>query len=133
MEKIKLKKIRLRNNQILTTANQYDDATHLDKKGLILDAKVVKGTIKLHQTVLAKGPMVRDVEVGDIVMINPLMYLKRELREQRDDLKYDINEVHVKESYGPEFEFPMIVVNDEPCLMLSDHDVEYIIEEADNL
>lgn len=53
-------------NYILTTADRFEK--DMTDNGIIL-AK--KGDLKLWQTVVATGPTVRSIEVGDKVMINP--------------------------------------------------------------
>jgi hypothetical protein len=67
------------------------------------------------------------------VFLNPLHYLKRELVEQKNSLDADIREKHMKEVYGPEYEFPTIILDGKECLILFDRDVEYIILDAEGI
>lgn len=93
MEELKLKKIQVRNNSILTTADRYEDMSlDLDKKSKILSLNETGKAHKLVQRVINVGPMVRDIKEGDIVFLNPLHYLKRELVEQKNSLDADIRE-----------------------------------------
>ena len=89
----------------------------------IIDANKVKMSIKEYQTVLAVGSTARDVKVGDVVKINPERYKVRKYRE--DSIKNDIN------TYNPveQFQFKTVVVDNKPCLLLYDSDVDFVIEE----
>lgn len=133
MNKIKLKKIKVRNNQVLTTADKYEDEVYLDKKGLLLDAKNNKGVLKLYQRVVDVGPMVRDIAPGNMVAINPTAYMKRHLRDQNNSLRADIPENHIKEEYGPDYEIPIIELDDVEHLMLYDRDIDFIILDAEGI
>lgn len=133
MNKIKLKKIKVRNNQVLTTADKYEDEVYLDKKGLLLDAKNNKGVLKLYQRVVDVGPMVRDIAPGNMVAINPAAYMKRHLRDQNNSLRADIPENHIKEEYGPDYEIPIIELDDVEHLMLYDRDIDFIILDAEGI
>lgn len=134
MGELKLKKIQVRNNAILTTADRFEDISlDLDKKNKILSLNETGKAHKLIQKVLNVGPMVRDIKEGDIVFLNPLHYLKRELVEQKNSLAADIPEKHMKEVYGPEYEFPTIELDGKECLILFDRDVEYIILDAEGI
>ena len=116
-----IKKIRPLFTNLLTTGNKYDKDEK--QRGLII-AK--KGDLKLYQTVLAVGSMVRDIKVGDKIMINPKDYVVT---------KYDPNSV--KDDMGlnkiVRFNMPWVDVDDEngnsqECLLLKDRDVEYVFE-----
>ncbi len=134
MAELKLKKIQVRNNSIITTADTFNDTElFLDSKSKLLSAMKTNKTHKLVQKVLNVGPMVRDIKEGDIVFLNPLHYLKREIVEQKNSLGADINEKHMKETYGPEYEFPTLILDGKEVLMLFDRDVEYIILDAEGI
>lgn len=139
MEELNIKKIQVRNNAILTTADRYNVEAHLelehDKATNIMykSMKEANNLPKLIQRVVSVGPMVRDIKEGDIVQINPLYYVDRKLIEQKDSIKADINEAHMKEVYGPEYSFPTIILDGKEHLLLFDRDVEYIILEADGI
>lgn len=139
MEELKLKKIQVRNNAILTTANRFFEESHVELEhdkmtGLLFkNMKEANNLHKLVQKVINVGPMVKDIKEGDYVFINPLHYLNRKLVEQQNDLKADIPGSHMKEQYGPEYEFPTIELDGKEYLLLFDRDVEYIILEADGI
>lgn len=106
---------------ILTTGDKYE----VDEKqnGLII-AK--KGDLKLYQTVMAVGSMVRDIKPGDKVMINPKNYEVK---------KYDPNSV--KEDMGMNavigYNMPWVTLDDtegnpQECLLLIDRDISFVFE-----
>ena len=120
---INIKKIRPVFNCILTTMDTYtvDEL----KVGGIIDSSKIQMSIKEYQTVLAVGSTARDVKVGDIVKINPERYKVRKYRE--DSIKNDIN------TYNPveQFRFKTVVVDNKPCLLLYDSDIDFIVEESE--
>jgi len=116
-----IKEIKPLFTNILTTGNKYEkDEKH---NGLII-AK--KGDLKLYQEVMAVGSMVRDIKVGDKVMINPKQYAVK---------KYDPNSV--KEDMGMNstigYNMPWVTIDDaegnpQECLMLIDRDIEFVFD-----
>ena len=116
-----IKKIRPLFTNILTTGDKYEKD---EKQNGLIIAK--KGDLKLYQTVIAVGSMVRDVKSGDKVMINPKNY---------QVTKYDPNSV--KEDMGMNkiigYNMPWVTIDDEEgnlqeCLLLIDRDVEFVFE-----
>ena len=118
---LKIKSIKPLFTNVLTTGDKYEG----DEKdnGLIV---ANKGDLKLYQTVIAVGSMVRDIKVGDKVMINPKNYAVK---------KYDPNSV--KEDMGMNstigYQMPWVTVDDaegnpQECLLLLDRDIEFIFE-----
>ena len=81
-----IKEIKPLFTNILTTGNKYEED---EKQNGLIIAK--KGDLKLYQTVMAVGSMVRDVKVGDQVMINPKNYAVK---------KYDPNSVKEDTRYS---------------------------------
>lgn len=104
-------------NNILTTMNKYEKDNY--ENGVIVNNK---GDLKEYQTVLAVGSTVRSVEVGDKVMINPIRYAKK--KHQEGSLKDGI----VTDNPIVKYEFNVIKVNGENCLLLYDQDIMYIFE-----
>lgn len=116
-----IKKIRPLFTNILTTGDKYEKD---EKQNGLIIAK--KGDLKLYQTVMAVGSMVRGVKPGDKVMINPKNY---------QVTKYDPNSV--KEDMGMNkiigYNMPWVTIDDEEgnpqeCLLLIDRDVEFVFE-----
>lgn len=117
---IKLKSVTPRFNKVITTMRRYTDD---DFKGLIKDYRYVINSVKEFQTVLAIGPMVRDIKVGDIVMINPTRYTK--MKHEDGSLKDGVISDNMTVSYN----FPTIDLNGEECLAITDQDIDYIIDD----
>ena len=70
---LKIKKIKPVANHIVTTMEFYTEEEAM-VGGLYSSAKL--NTIKEYQKVLAIGPYVKDINVGDIVRINPSRYIQ---------------------------------------------------------
>lgn len=117
-----IKKIKPMFTSIVTTGKKYEEDMY-DAHGLI---ECKKGDLKTYQTVVAVGPLVRDIKPGDMVMINVLNYAVK---------KYDPNSV--KEDMGMNqtlgYKFNWVQVDDEDgvpqdCLFLSDRDILFAFE-----
>ena len=136
MEALNLKKIQVRNNSIITTARRLNveeriELEHDKATGLLFkNMSEANNAHMLIQQVINVGPMVRDIKEGDWVFLNPLHYMNRQLVEQKNSLDSDIDEKHMKEVFGPDYEFPTIYLDGVEHLMLFDRDVEYIILDA---
>lgn len=116
-----IKEIKPLFTNILTTGNKYEKD---EKQNGLIIAK--KGDLKLYQEVMAVGSMVRDIKVGDKVMINPRQYAVK---------KYDPNSV--KEDMGMNstigYNMPWVTIDDaegnpQECLMLIDRDIEFVFD-----
>lgn len=118
MKTLKINNVKPLFNKILTSCNVYDEDKEVG--GVITKTK---GAIKEYQTVIAIGSTVRDVKVGDIVMINPKRYVVPKHNEKRDSIKGVIGD---NLTFG--VDFPMIEFNDKMHLLIYDQDVDYIIE-----
>lgn len=114
-------KIKPMANYMLVTADTFDK--DMIEKGVIV-AK--KGDLKLWQSVLAIGPMIRNIEIGDKVMINPMKYAVR---------KYNKNSVQNDLDNNPvlSYNFPFETIEDsesnpQECLYISEDAVKYAFE-----
>jgi hypothetical protein len=112
-------------NHIITTANVYEESQI--NGGVIDDEGKLEGKFKEYQTVVAVGPHVRDVQVGDLVIINPSAYCKPRHKTKADSIKGLMGEDEVEMVV----EFPIIDINGEPHLFLFDRDIDLIIEEKE--
>lgn len=108
-------------NHLLITADKFD-------KDMIQAGVIVanKGDLKLWQKVIAIGSAVRDVKVGDMVMIDPMKYAVR---------KYNKNSVQNDLDNNPvlTYNFPFETVDDEKgepqdCLYITEDAVKYAFE-----
>lgn len=108
-------------DHLLITADRFEkDMVH---NGVIL---ANKGDLKLWQTVVAVGSVVRDIKVGDKVMINSNDFAVK---------KYNKNSVQNDLDNNPvlTYNFPFETVDDEKgnpkdYLYISDRNVKYVFE-----
>ena len=105
---------------LITKKKKKKDMVH---SGVIL---ANKGDLKLWQTVVAVGSVVRDIKVGDKVMINPNDFAVK---------KYNKNSVQNDLDNNPvlTYNFPFETVDDEKgepkdYLYISDRNVKYVFE-----
>jgi hypothetical protein len=85
-----------------------------------------KGDLKLYQKVIAIGSTVRDINVGDTVMINPMNYAV---------MKYDKNSLQndLDNNKTIKWNLPWVTIDDEKgnpieCLLLNDRDIKFVFE-----
>lgn len=119
---MKVKKIKPLWTTIITTANKYS-LEELEKSGEIIDTTKTEHPLKEYQKVISVGSMVRNLNPGDIIMINPANYADR--KYSRDSIKNDIEGMNPITSYN----FPMVEIDGESYLRLQENDALYIIEE----
>ena len=117
---MKIKEIKPLFNRILTTMDMYEGDVTNDG---IIDGTKEEGGIKEYQTVIATGPTVRDVKPGDLVVINPTRY--QVMKHKEGSLKDGVITDNPVISYN----FPILMVNDRPCLYLYDSDVDFVIND----
>lgn len=110
-----IKKIKPLFNRIIVTAERYDK--DITKKGIIVAAK---GAVKEYQTVIAIGSMVKGIEVGDRVEIDPTAYIRKKYDNSiRDDMDANPTEgVFI----------PMVEVDGKMYFSIYDRDIKYVIE-----
>lgn len=121
---IKIKKLRPMFTNIVTTMNLYEDYEILDSG--IIDGTKQKGELKEYQTVLAVGSAVRDINVGDVVCINPIRYAQ--YNHDKNSIKSSITDNKV---VG--YNFNVVEIDGKDCLLLHDQDIRYIIEEYEEV
>ena len=114
---LKIKSIKPMFDSLVTTMNKYEDDGF--KNGVIVKQA---GSLKEYQTVLAVGPAVRNIEVGDKVMSNPSRYAK--MKHNEGSLKNGI----VADNPIIGYEFRTVTINDEECLYLQSQDIMYSFE-----
>lgn len=116
-----IKKIKPLFTAIVTTGDKFEKDM-LD--GSLIVAK--KGDLKVWQRVVAVGSSVRDIQVGDMVMINVENFALK--RYSKDSLQNDIDNNPV---LGYHFNWVTIEEEDgkpQECLLLNDRDVLYVFE-----
>jgi hypothetical protein len=116
-----IKKIKPMYTSLVTTGDVYEE--DMKENGIIV-AK--KGDIKEYQTVIAVGPSVRDINVGDTVMIDMMHFAvtKYDPNSIKNDM--DMNKVI-------RLNIPWVYIDDEEGnpqrhMLISDRDVKYVFE-----
>lgn len=122
---IKIKKIKPLFNTLVTTMDKYE--ADVTTNGLLLDMKQRSGEIKEYQTVVAVGDTVRGIKVGDIVSINPMRFAIKKHKE--GSLKDGI----VTDNPVVEYQFDVLEMEDTQYLYLRDSDINYIIEDYEEV
>jgi co-chaperonin GroES (HSP10) len=118
MKIMKVKAIKPLFNSIITTAEKYEeDAT----KNGIIDASKQQGTLKENQMVISVGSAVRDINVGDIVNINPIRYAVK--KYDKDSIRQDVAGGNPIVGY----QFDFVEINGEEYMHLQDRDINYVI------
>ena len=114
---LKIKSIKPMFDSLVTTMNKYEDDGF--ENGVIVKQA---GSLKEYQTVIAVGPAVRNIEVGDMVMINPTRYAK--MKHQKGSLKDGV----ITDNAVIGYEFKTVTINDEEYLYLQSQDIMYSFE-----
>ena len=114
---LKIKSIKPMFDSLVTTMNKYEKDGF--ENGVIVKQA---GSLKEYQTVIAVGPAVRNIEVGDKVMINPTRYAK--MKHQKGSLKDGV----ITDNPVIGYEFKTVTINDEECLYLQSQDIMYSFE-----
>ena len=114
---LKIKSIKPMFDSLVTTMDRYESEGY--ENGVIVNQA---GSLKEYQKVIAVGPSVRNIEVGDMVMINPIRYAK--MKHKEGSLKNGI----VTDNPVIGYEFKTVTVNDEECLYLQSQDIMYSFE-----
>lgn len=117
---LKIKKIKPMFTALITTMDKYE---HDVKIGSIIDTNKQQGGIKEYQKVLAVGGSVRDVKVGDMVCINPTRFAVK--KHQAGTLKDGI----ITDNPVVTYNFDVVEMDGKSCLLLQDRDIDFIIEE----
>ena len=114
---LKIKSIKPMFDSLVTTMNKYEQDGF--ENGVIVKQA---GSLKEYQTVITVGPAVRNIEVGDTVMINPIRYAK--MKHKEGSLKNGV----ITDNPVIGYEFKTVTINDEECLYLQSQDIMYSFE-----
>lgn len=115
-----IKKVKPMFNMIVTTCNKYDSDVKLAGTNLLDNSK--SNAVKEYQTVVAVGPTVRGIEVGDVVFINPKRYMVR--KHQEGSLKDGV----ITDNPVIGYNFETIDIDGETHLLLFDNDIKFVAE-----
>lgn len=122
---LKVKKIRPMFTSLITTMDRYKNDVRT--VGGLLDVTKQQGGLKEYQRVLAVGSTVRDIKVGDLVCVNPSRFAVK--KHQEGTLKDGI----VSDNPVIRYNFDVVEMDGEQCLLLQDRDIEFIIEEYEEV
>lgn len=121
---LKIKKLKPMFTHLITTMDKYEDDVIT---GGIIDTHRQKGSVKEYQKVIAVGSLVRDIKVGDVVLINPKNY--RILKHEKGSMKDGV----ITDNPVVGYNIPTVEINGELFMYLNDNDIEYIVEEYEEV
>ena len=122
---LKVKKIKPMFTALITTMDKYEHDMMLGA-GLINVARR-EGSLKEYQRVLAVGSSVRDIKVGDLVWVNPTRFGVK--KHQEGSLKDGV----VTDNPVITYNFDVVEIDGKQCLLLQDRDIDFIIEEWEEI
>lgn len=122
---IRVKKIKPMFTTVITTAEMLEEKDMM--VGSIIDVSKAKKTIKEFQRVVAVGPHVNGIQVGDLVCVNPIRFGKP--YQKRNSLNQAVEEYETMISY----QFDFIEIDGQTCLKLQDRDIDYVVEEYEEI
>ena len=134
---LKVKKIKPMFTALITTMNKYEHDVMTN--GGLIDTTKQQGGIKEYQTVLAVGSSVRDIEVGDVVCINPTRFAVKQHRagslkdgviEDNPVVKYNFDALNIPETHPSRDITDTFYINDDVVLrtQTSPVQVRYMLE-----
>lgn len=122
---LKVKKIKPMFTALITTMDKYSHDV-INSSGII-DTTKQEGGLKEYQTVLSIGSSVRDIKVGDLVCVNPSRFAIK--KHQAGTLKDGI----VTDNPVIKYNFDVVEMDGKQCLLLQDRDIDFIIEEFEEV
>lgn len=122
---LKIKKIKPMFTALVTTMDKYD--SDVRTAGGLIDTTKQQGSLKEYQTVLSVGESVRGIKVGDLVCINPSRFAVKLHKE--GSLKDGI----VTDNPVTTYNFNVVELDGKQCLLLQDRDIEFVIEEYEEV
>ena len=114
-----IKKVKPLFNGVITTMNKY--GTEYLKGTTIIDTSI-SDTVKEYQTVVAVGPQVKGVEVGDVVYFNPKRYAVMKHKEGT------LQDGTIKDNPVIGYKFDIIEIDNVPHLYIFDNDIKFVAE-----
>lgn len=117
---VTIKKVKPMFNGIVTTLNRYGNDQKIKGTDLIDSTKV--GAVKEYQTVVSVGPMVRGINVGDVIFINPKRYAV--MKHKPGTLQDGV----IKDNPVVGYNFDIIEIDGVEHLYIQDGDVKFVAE-----
>ena len=121
---IEPKKIRPVFTQILTTMYKYPQDMMV---GGMIDTTRRKGDVSPYQKVVAVGNVVRTVEKGEWIQINPARYAQ--YKHEKGSLKDGV----IKDNPILGYNFPVVEIGGTKYMLLDERDIAVIIEDYDEV
>lgn len=121
---LKIKKIKPMFTSLITTMDKYEKDVVI---GNLIDVSKREGSLKEYQKVLAVGSSVRDIKVGDLVCVNPTRFAVK--KHQEGSLKDGI----ITDNPTITYNFDVVEMGGKQCLLLQDRDIDFIIEEYEEV
>lgn len=115
-----IKKVKPLFNGVITTMDRYSDNVTI--VGTNLKDPTKSGAVKEYQKVVAVGPMVRGIEVGDTVFINPSRYAV--MKHKKGSLEDGV----IKDNPVIGYNFDIVPIDGVDHLFLQDNDIKYVAE-----
>ena len=115
-----IKKIKPMFNGLITTMNRYEQDVKVKGTDLIDSSK--SNAVKEYQTVVAVGPMVRGIEVGDTVFLNPNRYAA--MKHKAGSLQDGV----IKDNPVIGYNFDIVEIEGVNHLYLQDSDIKFVAE-----
>lgn len=121
---INIKKVRPMFTKILTTMDRYEED---QKTGALIDTKKQAGAVKEIQRVVAVGSNSAGLHPGDLVVVNPTRYAV--MKHKKGSLEDGV----IKDNPVIGYNLPVIEINETPHLLLETQDIDYVIEEYEDI
>lgn len=109
---------------LITTMDKYEQDVIT---GGLINVTKMQGGLKEYQTVLAVGGSVRDIKVGDLVCVNPARFAVR--KHQAGSLKDGV----ISDNPVTTYNFDVVEMDGKQCLLLQDRDIDFIIEDWEEI
>lgn len=122
---LKVKKIKPMFTALITTMDKYEHDMMVGAD--LIDVTRREGSLKEYQRVLAVGNSVRDIKVGDLVWVNPTRFGVK--KHQEGSLKDGV----VIDNPIITYNFDVVEMDGKQCLLLQDRDIDFIIEEYEEV
>lgn len=120
---LNIKDIRPVYTRLLTTAERYQED---QSNGVLLDANKLEGRYKEYQKIVRVGSSVREVSVGDTVLIDPSRYMKRKFSD--NSLREDFVDNPIVE-----INIPTVTMDGVDYFMIEERDIAYVIQDYEEL
>ncbi len=129
MKELRIKSGRPLLNHVLLTADKYSAEELAVMHGGIIPTGLVD-QLKPYQNVLAISPRLKEVpfKIGDLVLINIERYGTS--IQKKNSLKESMDEYYDKQIV---YSVPSLMIDGKECLKLGDNDIEFIIDEYEEV